>query len=113
MFEHEDLPIHNFSRLINVRDRILIDALYKLDNRDISIALLGAGELQRFKIFKNMSRRRAEMIKEDMIFFSKFTTKSAVKQAQNKVVDVINQTILDMISREQEKDLERVHEKHR
>ena len=56
--------------------------------KDLSLALKGATEELKAKFFKNMSKRAAEMLKEDMDYMGPVRVKD-VEEAQQKVVNVV------------------------
>lgn len=90
----DDLLIYHFSRIIQVNDRVLSDALYRVDNKDIALALLGSREEQKLKVFENVSKKRSIMIQDDINFYVKTYTKSGCYTAQEKIINAINDTIL-------------------
>jgi flagellar motor switch protein FliG len=55
-----------FEDLLNVDDRGIQQVLKEVSNEDLTIALKMASEEVKIKIFKNISSRAAEMIKEEM-----------------------------------------------
>jgi len=60
----------------------------EIDNADLSVALKGSTEEVREIIFANMSKRMAEMLKEDMEFMGPVRLRD-VEEAQQKIVNVI------------------------
>ncbi len=60
----------------------------EVDNSELAIALKGATEEVKDIIFNNMSKRMAEMIKEDMEFMGPVRLRD-VEEAQQKIVNVI------------------------
>ena len=69
-------------------DRAIQRVLRDVDNSDLSIALKSANEDVQNTIFKNLSKRLAAMIKEDMEFMGPVRMKD-VEEAQQKIVGVI------------------------
>ena len=69
-------------------DRAIQRVLRDVDNNDLSIALKGSNEEVQNAIFKNLSKRLAAMIKEDMEFMGPVRMKD-VEEAQQKIVGVI------------------------
>ena len=69
-------------------DRAIQRELRDVDNSDLSIALKSANEDVQNTIFKNLSKRLAAMIKEDMEFMGPVRMKD-VEEAQQKIVGVI------------------------
>ncbi|WP_053957440.1 flagellar motor switch protein FliG [Inediibacterium massiliense] len=59
-----------------------------VDNNELAVALKGATEEVQEIIFNNMSKRMAEMIKEDMEFMGPVRLKD-VEEAQQKIVNAI------------------------
>jgi flagellar motor switch protein FliG len=62
--------------------------LREVENDELAIALKTASETMQEKIFKNMSTRAAEMIKENMEFMGPVRL-SDVEQAQQRIVDIV------------------------
>lgn len=60
----------------------------EIDNRELAIALKGANEEVQEVILKNLSKRLAAMIKEEMDFMGP-VRKSDVEEAQQKIVNII------------------------
>ena len=59
-----------------------------MDNNDLAVALKGANEEVQNVIFKNLSKRLAAMIREDMEFMGPVRMKD-VEEAQQKIVGII------------------------
>ncbi|WZL74839.1 flagellar motor switch protein FliG [Clostridiaceae bacterium 35-E11] len=59
-----------------------------VDNNELAVALKGATEEVQEIIFNNMSKRMAEMIKEDMEFMGPVRLRD-VEEAQQKIVNII------------------------
>jgi fliG C-terminal domain len=62
--------------------------LRDVDNNDLAVALKGANEEVQNVIFKNLSKRLAAMIREDMEFMGPVRMKD-VEEAQQKIVGII------------------------
>ncbi len=77
-----------FEDIMLLDDRAIQRVLRDVDNNDLSIALKGANEEVQNTIFKNLSKRLAAMIKEDMEFMGPVRMKD-VEEAQQKIVGVI------------------------
>ncbi|MEW9124915.1 MAG: flagellar motor switch protein FliG [Thermotaleaceae bacterium] len=60
----------------------------EVENNDLAVALKGATEEVQEIIYKNMSKRMAEMIKEDMEFMGPVRLRD-VEEAQQKIVNII------------------------
>lgn len=77
-----------FEDILLLDDRAIQRVLRDVDNADLGVALKAANEEVQNVIFKNLSKRLAAMIKEDMEFMGPVRMKD-VEQAQQKVVSVI------------------------
>lgn len=62
--------------------------LHDVDTMIIGYALLDASNAVREKFFRNMTRRRAEYLWEDMQFMLE-ENKTKIKEAQNDIVDAV------------------------
>ena len=77
-----------FEDILLLDDRGIQRVLRDVDNADLGVALKAANEEVQNVIFKNLSKRLAAMIKEDMEFMGPVRMKD-VEEAQQKVVSVI------------------------
>ena len=77
-----------FEDILLLDDRAIQRVLRDVDNNDLAIALKNANEEVQGVIFKNLSKRLAAMIKEDMEFMGPVRMKD-VEEAQQKIVGVI------------------------
>lgn len=77
-----------FEDILLLDDRAIQRVLRDVDNGDLSMALKGSGEEVQEAIFKNLSKRLASMIKEDMDFMGPVRMKD-VEEAQQKIVNII------------------------
>ncbi len=77
-----------FEDILLLDDRAIQRVLRDVDNNDLGIALKGANEEVQGVIFKNLSKRLAAMIKEDMEYMGPVRMKD-VEEAQQKIVGVI------------------------
>ena len=77
-----------FEDILLLDDRAIQRVLRDVDNNDLAIALKNANEEVQGVIFKNLSKRLAAMIKEDMDFMGPVRMKD-VEEAQQKIVGVI------------------------
>ena len=77
-----------FEDILLLDDRAIQRVLRDVDNADLGVALKAANEEVQNVIFKNLSKRLAAMIKEDMDFMGPVRMKD-VEEAQQKVVSVI------------------------
>lgn len=84
MFVFEDLP--------KLEDRSIQLVLREIDQEDLRLALKGASEEIRTLIFRNMSERAAEMLKEDLELLGSVRTKE-LEAAQQRVVSVVRRLI--------------------
>jgi flagellar motor switch protein FliG len=77
-----------FEDIIRLDDRSLQRVLREVDMKELGLALKGATEELRVKFFKNMSKRAAEMLQEDMDYMGPVRVKD-VEESQQKVVNEV------------------------
>ena len=77
-----------FEDILLLDDRAIQRVLRNVDNNDLAVALKGANEEVQGVIFKNLSKRLAAMIKEDMEYMGPVRMKD-VEEAQQKIVSII------------------------
>ena len=77
-----------FEDILLLDDRAIQRVLRDVDNNDLAVALKSANDEVQNVIFKNLSKRLAAMIKEDMEFMGPVRMKD-VEEAQQKIVGVI------------------------
>ena len=77
-----------FEDILLLDDRAIQRVLRDVDNGDLAMALKGSNEEVQEAIFKNLSKRLASMIKEDMEFMGPVRMKD-VEEAQQKIVNII------------------------
>ncbi|SDB10553.1 flagellar motor switch protein FliG [Eubacterium oxidoreducens] len=77
-----------FEDILLLDDRAIQRVLREVENSDLGIALKGANEEVQGAIFKNLSKRLAAMIQEDMEFMGPVRMKD-VEEAQQKIVNII------------------------
>ena len=77
-----------FEDILLVNDKGIQAVLKEIENDDLSLALKTASVELREKVFRNMSERAAQMIKEDMEYMGPVRI-SDVEGAQQKIVDVV------------------------
>lgn len=77
-----------FEDIGRVDDRGIQTVLKEVDNEDLALALKTASDTLREKIFKNMSERAAQLIKEEIEFMGPVRV-SDVEAAQQKIVDIV------------------------
>ena len=80
MFVFEDIKM--------VDDKGIQTLLKEVDNDELGLALRTASEELKEKIFKNMSERAAQLIKEDMQYSGPVRV-SDVESAQQRIVDIV------------------------
>ena len=77
-----------FEDIMLVNDKGIQAVLKEIDNEELALGLKTASPELRDKIFKNMSERAAQLIKEDMEYMGPVRV-SDVEAAQQKIVDVV------------------------
>lgn len=77
-----------FDDLIYVEDSGIQKALREIESKDLALALKSANEDVSDKVFRNMSERAREMIKEEIEFMGPVRLKN-VEEAQQKLVAAI------------------------
>jgi len=77
-----------FDDLVYVEDTGIQKALREIDTKDLALAMKSANEEVREKVFKNMSERAREMIKEEIDFMGPVRLRQ-VEEAQQKVVSIV------------------------
>jgi flagellar motor switch protein FliG len=77
-----------FDDIINIADRDIQKILKEVDRKDIALSLKIADEKLKEKIFKNMSERAADLLREELQYMGMVRLKE-VEAAQAKVIDVI------------------------
>lgn len=80
MFLFEDVAL--------LDDRSIQQVLKEVDPKELALALKGASEEVKDRIFKNMSSRAAEMIKEEMEFMGPVRLRN-VEESQQRIVAII------------------------
>lgn len=79
-----------FEDIILLSDRAVQVVLRQVDTHDIALALKTASEDVEEKIYRNMSKRAAQMLKEDIEFMGPVRLRE-VEDAQQRIVNVIRQ----------------------
>ena len=77
-----------FEDIIRVNDKGIQSVLKEVENDELALALKTASDELKEKIFKNMSERAAQLIREEMEFMGPVRV-SDVESAQQKIVDVV------------------------
>jgi len=76
-----------FEDLVNVDDRGIMAILKEVNNEELSLAMKTASDEMREKIFKNMSERAAQMMKEDLEVMGPVRLKD-VEVAQQSIIKI-------------------------
>src|SRR5262245_4464408 len=79
-----------FDDLLLIDDRSIQRILRDVDQKDLILAMKGAGEEVKAKIFKNMSQRARALIQEEMEVMGPTRLKNT-EEAQQKIVNTIRQ----------------------
>jgi flagellar motor switch protein FliG len=79
-----------FEDIIHLDDRSVQQVLREVDTKELSLALKGVSEEVATKVFKNMSKRAASMLQEEMEFMGPVRLKD-VETAQQRIVNIIRQ----------------------
>ena len=77
-----------FEDIITLDDHAVRRVLQEVDFKDLAMALKGANDDLEGKIFKNMSQRAKEMLKEDIELLGPVRVRD-VEEKQQKIVQVI------------------------
>ncbi|MDF2545835.1 flagellar motor switch protein FliG [Anaerosolibacter sp.] len=77
-----------FEDIVNLDNTSIQRFIREVENNELAVALKGATEEVKELIFSNMSKRMAEMIKEDMDFMGPVRLRD-VEEAQQKIVNII------------------------
>jgi flagellar motor switch protein FliG len=77
-----------FEDIIQLDDRAIQQILKEVDVKELALALKGVNDDVRGKVYRNMSERAVNMLKEDMDFMGPVKVRQ-VEEAQQKVVAVI------------------------
>ena len=77
-----------FEDILLLDDKSIQRVLREVENSDLAVALKGSVENVQDAIFRNMSSRLVDMIKEDMEYMGPVRMKD-VEEAQQKIVNII------------------------
>ncbi|QGG48168.1 flagellar motor switch protein FliG [Heliorestis convoluta] len=77
-----------FEDIVMLDDRSIQQVLREVDTKDLALALKGSSEEVIQKIFKNVSKRAGEMLREDMEFMGPVRLRD-VEEAQQRIVNII------------------------
>ena len=79
-----------FENIVTLDDRSIQRVLREVDLKDLALALKTASEDVTNRIFKNISKRAVEMLKEDISLMGPVRLRD-VEEAQQKIVNIIRQ----------------------
>jgi flagellar motor switch protein FliG len=77
-----------FEDVINLDNASIQRIIREVDQKDLSLALKGSSEEVKDRIFRNVSKRAAEMLREDIEFMGPVRLRE-VEEAQQRIVGVI------------------------
>jgi len=77
-----------FEDILKLDDRSVQIVLREVDTKDLAVALKGASDELKEKIFRNMSKRAAQLLKDEMEYMGPVRVKD-VEEAQQKIISVI------------------------
>lgn len=77
-----------FEDIVNLDNRAIQRLIREIENKDLSLALKTASQEVSEKIYQNMSKRAAEMLKEDIEFMGPVRLRE-VEEAQTNIVNEI------------------------
>ncbi len=77
-----------FDEIVNINDKDIQKILREVDRKDLALSLKTAEERLREKIFKNMSERAADLLKEELQYMGMVKLKE-VETAQARIIDII------------------------
>ena len=77
-----------FEDIVKLHDISIQKVLREVDNKDLGLAMKGANQEVNNRIYKNMSKRAADMLKEEITYMGPVRLKE-VEEAQQRIVNVI------------------------
>lgn len=77
-----------FEDVVKLHDVSIQKVLREVDNKDLALAMKGANQEVNNRIYKNMSKRASEMLKEEIEYMGPVRLKE-VEEAQQRIVNVI------------------------
>lgn len=77
-----------FEDIISLDDTSIRRVLREVDNKDLALAIKGSSQEVANRVYKNMSQRAGEMLKEDIEFMGPIRLRD-VEEAQQRIVQVI------------------------
>jgi flagellar motor switch protein FliG len=86
--EDVKLRMFVFEDIKTLANNYIQRVLREVDTKDLALAMRGANEEVHNRIFKNMSKRAADMLKDEIEFMGPVRLKE-VEQAQQKIVTII------------------------
>ncbi|MFA0753991.1 MAG: hypothetical protein IMHGJWDQ_001774 [Candidatus Fervidibacter sp.] len=86
--ERVQQTMFTFEDLVKLDDRSLQRVLREVDMRELAIALKGASDELKDKIFRNMSQRAAQILREEMEYTGPVRLRD-VTAAQRHIVDIV------------------------
>jgi flagellar motor switch protein FliG len=86
--ERVQQAMFTFEDLVKLDDRSLQRVLREVDMRELALALKGASEELKDKIFRNMSQRAAQILREEMDYMGPVRLRD-VTAAQRRIVDIV------------------------
>lgn len=86
----EEVKMHMFvfEDIKNISDNFIQRVLKEVDSKELAVAMRGTNEEVHSRIYKNMSKRAADILKEEIEFMGPVRLKE-VEQAQQKIVSSI------------------------
>ncbi len=79
-----------FEDVIHLDDRSVQQVLREVDTKELSLALKGVSEEVAEKVYRNMSKRAASMLQEEMEFMGPVRLRD-VESSQQRIVNIIRQ----------------------
>jgi len=77
-----------FEDIVALTDRAIQRVIREVDSKDLALALKGVNDEVTARIFKNVSQRGAEMLKEDLSYMGPVRLRE-VEEAQQRIVAII------------------------
>jgi len=81
-------PGFDYEIIVQLDDRAMQMVMREVDSLDLAKVLMGSSLEVKDKIFKNMSKRAADLLKEEMVIMGDVNPDD-IKAAQNKIVSII------------------------
>ena len=78
----------NFDIILKLDDRSIQRVLREADSQEIARALKGENDALKDRIFSNMSKRAADMLKEDIEYMGPIP-RSDARESQEKIINII------------------------